>query len=74
MAEMQPMEIKNALFSMLAWKYPGPDGFSTRFFKSTWKIIGNSLCRFIQSLWLRESSIFEINFTNMCLIPKISSP
>lgn len=34
-AEVKPMEIKNALFSMVAWKSHGLDGFPTGFYQST---------------------------------------
>jgi len=33
-------DIKIALFSIPNTKSPGPDGFSSGFFKSTWHIIG----------------------------------
>lgn len=73
-ADLQPMEIKHAFFSMVAWKSLGPDGFQADFYQSTQNMTRNRFYRFIKSLWLKESSIAEIYFTDLCLIPKTSSP
>ncbi|KAI3756901.1 hypothetical protein L6452_04433 [Arctium lappa] len=37
-------EIKNVLFQMGDDKAPGPDGFTAKFFKSTWDIVGTDVC------------------------------
>ena len=36
-------EIKNALFSIDDTKAPGPDGFSSLFFKRAWSIVGREV-------------------------------
>ena len=36
-------EIKNAIFSMKDFKAPGPDGFTSLFFKKTWSIVGRDV-------------------------------
>lgn len=43
---MQPVsmqEVKEALFSMHAYKAPGSDGFQTIFFKTYWEIVGKDV-------------------------------
>lgn len=72
--DLQSLEIKQVLFSMAAWKSHGLDGFPAGFYKGTWHITGESLCSFIKSSWKKEISIVEVNYTEICLIPKIPSP
>ena len=42
--QVSPDEIKAALFSIGVDKSPGPDGFSSAFFKKSWNIIGDDFC------------------------------
>lgn len=42
-------EIKKTLFAMPKDKSPGPDGYTSEFFKATWSTIGNDLIAAIQS-------------------------
>ena len=44
-------EIKNALFSIGPHKAPGFDRFPTIFYQSNWKIVGPSLCKFVQDVF-----------------------
>ncbi|XP_074266666.1 uncharacterized protein LOC141589945 [Silene latifolia] len=37
-------EIKEALFSIPNHKAPGPDGFSSAFFKDSWSVVGDEVC------------------------------
>ncbi|GJX57723.1 sodium/hydrogen exchanger 6, partial [Tanacetum coccineum] len=41
--EVSNSEIKGALFSMGNAKAPGPDGFTTAFFKKSWDIVGGEM-------------------------------
>ena len=38
-------EIKATMFSINGDKAPGPDGYSSQFFKSSWSIVGGDVCR-----------------------------
>ncbi|XP_074265564.1 uncharacterized protein LOC141588003 [Silene latifolia] len=43
LAEVTDIEIKDFLFSISSIKSPGPDGFSSQFFKDTWEIVGGDI-------------------------------
>lgn len=55
-------EVKKVLFSMAADKSPGPDGYTTEFFKTTWHITGKDLVTAVQSFLIRAS------------FPRVSTP
>ena len=63
-------EVKKVLFSMAADKSPGPDGYTTEFFKTTWHIIGKDLVTAVQSFFDKGFLPKGINSTILALIPK----
>ena len=55
-------EIKEVLFSMPNDKSPGPDGYTTEFYKATWDILGVEFVVAVQSFFakgffLKESTL-----------------
>lgn len=44
-------EIKSTVFSMKANKYPGPDGYTAEFFKSSWDVVGADVVAAVQSFF-----------------------
>ncbi|KAK6138933.1 hypothetical protein DH2020_027314 [Rehmannia glutinosa] len=68
------VEIKEALFSMLPDKSPGPDGMNPTFFQKFWDITGSevisSCLAFMNSCSFPEG----FNDTNIVLIPKKNNP
>jgi hypothetical protein len=68
------MEVKNALFDMAPWKAPGPDGFPAGLYQNGWCKMGNSICEFVKSIWLNPRDIAAVNYTDICLIPKVDKP
>lgn len=46
-----PEEIKKVLYAMPNDKSPGPDGYTSEFFKSAWDIIGNDFINAFQSFF-----------------------
>ena len=67
-------EIKEVIFSIDDSKAPGPDGFSSRFFKTAWDIIGNDVCTVVSSFFESGSMLREINCTIIALVPKVPNP
>jgi hypothetical protein len=68
------LEVKNALFAMAPWKAPGPDGFPAGFYQNGWSYMGSSLCDFVKSMWNNPTDVAAMNFTDICLIPKVNKP
>ena len=67
-------EIKQAIFSIDDSKAPGPDGFSSLFFKAAWSIIGSDVCAAVSSFFETGSMLHEINCTIIALVPKVPNP
>jgi hypothetical protein len=67
-------EIKSAVFSMKPWKAPGPDGFPAGFYQKSWSIVGRGVCDFVRNVWSNPTLLKEVNFTDICLIPKVDHP
>nr|KAJ0197187.1 hypothetical protein LSAT_V11C700342420 [Lactuca sativa] len=67
-------EIKAALFDIGDDKSPGPDGYSAKFFKSMWSIIGEDFCLAVKEFFASEKILKEVNATVIALVPKVDSP
>ncbi|GKA82383.1 hypothetical protein Tco_0789131 [Tanacetum coccineum] len=66
-------EIKNAIFDIGDSKAPGPDGYTSTFFKKAWKIVGKDVCLAIKEFFNTEKLLGEVNATLISLVPKIST-
>jgi hypothetical protein len=73
-APISDEEVKNAVFKMPPWKAPGPDGFPTGFYQKSWEIVGGSVCNFVKEVWRNPGIIADVNYTDICLIPKVATP
>ena len=67
-------EIKSALWSLKAFKAPGPDGLHTGFFQRFWLIMGKSVIDVIKKIFTEKTVPDYLNRTLIALIPKIQSP
>ncbi|GKC91464.1 RNA-directed DNA polymerase, eukaryota, reverse transcriptase zinc-binding domain protein [Tanacetum coccineum] len=65
-------EIKQALFDIYDNK--APDGFSSRFYKKAWEIIGKDVCAFVKEFFKKGRMLGEVNATLISLIPKLDTP
>ncbi|KAJ9536519.1 hypothetical protein OSB04_un000271 [Centaurea solstitialis] len=65
------LDIKNAMFGIGNDKAPGSDGFSSRFFKAAWEVVGNDVCISINNFFYNGRLLKELNHTLICLLPKI---
>lgn len=63
-------EIKDVLFRMPSNKAPGPDGFTTEFFKASWHIIGKDFNTAVRSFFSKGFLPKGLNATILALIPK----
>ncbi|GJZ35720.1 hypothetical protein Tco_0581537 [Tanacetum coccineum] len=67
-------EIKLALFDIDGNKAPGPDGFSSQFFKDSWSVVGDDVCKAVRDFFSNGKLLKEINATVISLVPKVASP
>lgn len=67
-------ELKEAMFSMGAFKAPGIDGLYAIFFQSQWDTVGASVCDFVKKVFVDPAVISEVNQTLLVLIPKTEHP
>lgn len=67
-------EIKLATFNINDDKAPGPDGFSSKFFKAAWSIVGDEVCEAIQDFFKNGKLLGEVNATIIALVPKLKTP
>ncbi|GJR26775.1 RNA-directed DNA polymerase, eukaryota, reverse transcriptase zinc-binding domain protein [Tanacetum coccineum] len=68
------VEVKNAMFEIEDSKAPGPDGFTVRFYKSAWSIIGKDICKAVQEFFITGKLLGEVNATLISLVPKVQNP
>ncbi|GKC85611.1 RNA-directed DNA polymerase, eukaryota, reverse transcriptase zinc-binding domain protein [Tanacetum coccineum] len=55
------VEVKNAMFEIEDSKAPGPGGFTARFYKSTWSIVGKDICKAIQEFFITGKLLGEFS-------------
>ena len=63
-------EIREVLFHMPSNKSPGPDGFTTEFFKASWSVIAKDFTVAVQSFFCKGFLPKGLNSTILALIPK----
>ncbi|GKA34928.1 RNA-directed DNA polymerase, eukaryota, reverse transcriptase zinc-binding domain protein [Tanacetum coccineum] len=71
--EVSNMEIKEAIFDINDNKAPGPDGFTTKFFKKAWDTVGNDVCKAVKEFFSKGKLLGELNATLITLVPKVST-
>ncbi|GJR37695.1 putative RNA-directed DNA polymerase, eukaryota, reverse transcriptase zinc-binding domain protein [Tanacetum coccineum] len=68
------VEIKTAMFDIGEDKSPGPDGYTSAFFKKAWDVVGMEVCDAVREFFLNGHILKEINHTFIALIPKCPTP
>jgi len=66
-----------ALFSIGDDKSPGPNGFSSMFFKKAWDVIGSDFCATAQNFFCSCKLLRQVNHSIIDFVPKsahVSSP
>ncbi|XP_011079179.1 uncharacterized protein LOC105162756 [Sesamum indicum] len=65
-----PLEVKEAIFHISDNKAPGPDGYSSCFFKKAWNIVGDQVCRAVLDFFRSGRMLRQLNHTIITLVPK----
>ncbi|GKU98349.1 hypothetical protein SLEP1_g11364 [Rubroshorea leprosula] len=67
-------EVEIALFSIPSNKSPGPDGFTSGFYRAAWSIIKNDVMAAVLDFFYSGKILKQINATNITIVPKVSCP
>ncbi|KAK4384672.1 hypothetical protein Sango_3037200 [Sesamum angolense] len=67
-------EVKTAFFDIEEDKAPGPDGFSSGFFKAAWPVVGEEVANAIRDFFKTGRLLKQLNATLLTLIPKVRNP
>ncbi|KAL0448496.1 UNVERIFIED_CONTAM: hypothetical protein Slati_1406000 [Sesamum latifolium] len=67
-------EVRDANFDIDEDSAPGPDGFSSGFFKAAWPIVGEDVTKAILEFFQNGWIVRQVNTTLITLIPKVNIP
>ena len=67
-------EIRAALWSLKAFKAPGPDGLHAGFFQRFWLVVGRSVSEEVLAIFRERKIPDYLNSLNIVLIPKTQGP
>ncbi|KAL0283664.1 UNVERIFIED_CONTAM: Retrovirus-related Pol polyprotein from type-2 retrotransposable element R2DM [Sesamum radiatum] len=68
------VEFFQAFFDIEEDKAPGPDGFSSGFFKAAWPVVGEEVSKAIRDFFKTGRLLKQLNATLLTLIPKVRNP
>ncbi|GKV16257.1 hypothetical protein SLEP1_g26925 [Rubroshorea leprosula] len=68
------LEIKEVVFSSPRNKAPGPDGYTSEFYKAAWPVVGDLVTKAIQEFFSSGKILREMNSTIISLVPKVLNP
>ncbi|KAL2252861.1 UNVERIFIED_CONTAM: hypothetical protein Sindi_0080800 [Sesamum indicum] len=69
-----PKDVKNAVFDISEDKAPGPNGYSSGFFKAAWPVVGTEVTRAVLNFFTTGKLLKQVNSTLLALIPKVHNP
>ncbi|KAL2252010.1 UNVERIFIED_CONTAM: hypothetical protein Sindi_2323300 [Sesamum indicum] len=69
-----PADVKQVFFDIAEDKAPGPDGYSSGFFKAAWPIVGQEVTSAVLNFFRTGRLLKQINTTLLVLLPKVHSP
>ncbi|KAJ0431881.1 putative RNA-directed DNA polymerase [Helianthus annuus] len=67
-------EVKQAMFGIGENKAPGPDGFTSAFFKQAWDIVGDEVTNAVLDFFDNGKLLKQVNHTILALVPKVDTP
>ncbi|XP_011079174.1 uncharacterized protein LOC105162752 [Sesamum indicum] len=68
--EVTAVEVKDAIFNINDNKAPGPDGYSSYFFKKAWNVVGNQVCRAVLDFFQNGRMLRQLNHTVIAPVSK----
>ncbi|KAL2251927.1 UNVERIFIED_CONTAM: Retrovirus-related Pol polyprotein from type-1 retrotransposable element R2 [Sesamum indicum] len=74
LAPFSPEEVKLAVFDIAEDKAPGPDGYSSGFYKAAWPVVGAEVTRAVLDFFSTGRLLKQVNSTVLALIPKVHTP
>ncbi|GJT79954.1 RNA-directed DNA polymerase, eukaryota, reverse transcriptase zinc-binding domain protein [Tanacetum coccineum] len=69
--EISDNEIKTTMFDIDDNRAPGPDGYTSSFFKKAYRVVGKDVCSAVKEFFQNRKLLGELNATLVTLIPKI---
>ncbi|KAL0446015.1 UNVERIFIED_CONTAM: hypothetical protein Slati_1729400 [Sesamum latifolium] len=63
-------EVKWAVFDIAEDKAPGPDGYSSGFYKAAWSVVGDEVTKAVLDFFATGRLLKQVNATLLTLIPK----
>ncbi|KAL0460951.1 UNVERIFIED_CONTAM: (+)-epi-alpha-bisabolol synthase [Sesamum latifolium] len=73
-APIQDEEIRQSVFGIADEKAPGPDGYSAKFYKAAWPVIGLEVSTAVREFFANGRILKQINATLLTLLPKVHMP
>ncbi|CAL1400383.1 unnamed protein product [Linum trigynum] len=70
-ADVLPAEVRKTVFAMGSKQAPGSDGFTGKFFKAFWDVVGESVVTAVCSFFSTSRMLRSFNHTWLTLIPKV---
>ncbi|KAL2247997.1 UNVERIFIED_CONTAM: hypothetical protein Sindi_2652000 [Sesamum indicum] len=65
-----PDDVKQAVFDIAEDKAPGPDGYSSGFFKAAWPVVGQEVTKAVLDFFSTGKLLKQVNSILLALIPK----
>ena len=70
LAPVTQEDIRKVVFSISKDKSPGPDGYSSFFYKQAWSVVGGDFCSAVQDFFHSGRLLKQVNHSIMSLVPK----
>jgi hypothetical protein len=67
-------EIDAIIHNLSSDKAPGPDGFSSFFFKKAWHVIRDDIYKLCMDFYYHQAQLKSINYSYITLVPKRENP
>ncbi|PWA89784.1 RNA-directed DNA polymerase, eukaryota, Reverse transcriptase zinc-binding domain protein [Artemisia annua] len=72
--EVTDKEVEMAMFDIDGNKAPGPDGYTSTFYKKAWSVMGSEVCMAVKEFFKNGKLFGEVNATLLSMVPKVNTP